>query len=54
MGIGDAATAMRQRFVTLFRDLLLLRWPKAASRTPSWTKLRALGLVVPVYDSDDF
>jgi hypothetical protein len=53
-GIGDAATAMRQRFVTLFRDLLLLRWPKAASRTTSWTKLRALGLVVPVYDPDDF
>jgi len=53
-GVGDAATAMRQRFVTLFRDLLLLRWPKAASRTTSWTKLRALGLVVPVYDPDDF
>jgi len=53
-GIGDAATAMKQHFVALFRDLLLLRWPKAAHRTTSWAKLRALGLVEPVYDPDDF
>jgi hypothetical protein len=53
-GICNAATDMRQRFVALFRDLLLLRWPKAADRISSWTRLRSLGIVVPVYDRDDF
>jgi hypothetical protein len=52
-GLGDATMTMKQRFVDLFRDLLLLRWPQAADRTTSWTKLRALGLVVPCYDPDD-
>lgn len=52
--IGNALTAMKQRFVALFRDLLLLLWPKAAHRTTSWGTLRALGLVVPVYDPDEF
>src|SRR5208282_2214173 len=46
-GIRDAAMVMRQRFVAFFRDLLLLRWAEAAHRTTSWTRLRALGLVVP-------
>jgi hypothetical protein len=54
LGVRDAAAVMRQRFVVFFRDLLLLRWPEAAHRATSWTKLQALGLVVPVYDPDDF
>jgi hypothetical protein len=53
-GIGNAATAMKQRLVALFRDLLLLRWPKAAHRTTSWARLRALGLIEPAHDPDDF
>ena len=53
-GIRDAAMVMSQRFVAFFRDLLLLRWPKAAHRTTSWTRLRALGLDVPEDDPDDF
>jgi hypothetical protein len=52
--IKDAAMVMRQRFVAFFRDLLLLRWPNAANRTSSRTRLRALGLEVPVDDPDDF
>jgi hypothetical protein len=52
-GIGDAVLALRERFVALFHNLLLLRWPEAARRTTSWAKLQALGLVVPVYDPDN-
>ena len=52
--IGDAAAILRQRYVAFFRDLLLLRWPEAAHRTTSWTRLQELGLVMPTYDSDDF
>lgn len=52
--IGDAAATLRQCCVVFFRDLLLLRWPKAAHRTTSWTRLQELGLVTPVYDPDDF
>jgi hypothetical protein len=52
-GIGDAAMVLGQSFVAFFRDLLLLRWPKAAYRTTTWARLQALGLVVPVYDPDD-
>lgn len=53
-GMCDAATALKQCFVGLFRDLLLLRWPKATDRTTSWARLRAFGLVEPVYDPDEF
>jgi hypothetical protein len=51
--VSDAATELRQRFVAFFRDLLLLRWPEAAQRTTSWTRLRAFGLVVPKDDPCD-
>jgi hypothetical protein len=36
--------AFKQRWVELFRDLLLLRWPGAAHRKTSWSRLRGLGL----------
>jgi hypothetical protein len=49
-GIKDAAMVTRQRFVAFFHDLLLLRWPEAAHRSTSWTRLRALGLEVPEDD----
>jgi hypothetical protein len=52
--ISDAATAMKRCLVGFFRDLLLLRWPKAAHRTTSWTKLRAHGLVEPTDELDFF
>src|SRR4051794_13801149 len=36
--------ALKRCWDTLFRDLLLLRWPEAAHRTTSWSRLHALGL----------
>ncbi len=51
-GCGGRPKARLPR--ALFRDLLLLRWPAAAHRTTSWTRLQELGLVVPNHDPDDF
>jgi hypothetical protein len=51
--IVDAAAMLRQHCAAYFRDLLLLRWPGAAHRTTSWTRLQEMGLVIPTYDPDD-
>lgn len=40
--------AFKQRWVELFRDLLLLRWPEAKHRTTSWSRLHDLGLGEPL------
>ena len=53
LAIGDAAATLRKCCVTFFRDLLLLRWPEAAHRTTSWTRLQELGLVIPTEAPDD-
>jgi hypothetical protein len=53
-GVIDATTIIRQRLVAFFRDLLLLRWPEAAGRSTSWSRLQELGLVRPDADADDF
>ncbi|HBK05613.1 MAG TPA: hypothetical protein DDZ81_07080 [Acetobacteraceae bacterium] len=52
--LSAAGRDVEQCWVALFRDLLLLRWPAAAHRTTCWTRLRALGLVEPQCDLDDF
>lgn len=49
-----AEGALKQRWVALFRDLLLLRWPEAASRTTRWARLEELGLGKPVDELDFF
>jgi hypothetical protein len=50
--LRSAESAHRERWVALFRDLLLLRWPEAAQRSSSWTRLRSLGLGEPVDEMD--
>jgi hypothetical protein len=52
--LDAAEKAIKQRWVALFRDLLLLRWPEAAHRRTSWEKLRKLGLREPPVVDDDF
>lgn len=52
--ILEAAEVSRQCCVAFFRELLLLRWPEAARRTTSWSRLQKLGLAIPTYDSDEF
>lgn len=47
-----AEVALKQHWVALFRDLLLLRWPEAAHRRTSWLRLRQLGLGDPVDELD--
>lgn len=52
--LGEGEATLRQGWVDLFRDLALLCWPEAASRSTSWTHLRTLGLGNPPDDDDDF
>ena len=47
-----AEAAIKQRWIGLFRDLLLLHWPEAAHRTTSWARLTDLGLSEPVDEID--
>ncbi|KAA2211360.1 hypothetical protein [Teichococcus oryzae] len=42
--LQECGAAHRQAWVELFRDLMLLRWPEAAERCSTWSRLRALGL----------
>jgi hypothetical protein len=53
-GLNAGLIALKSRWFGLFRDLLLLRWPKAAYCKTSWTRLRALGLGDPVEEIDFF
>ena len=52
-GLSAETYALKERWVALFRDLLLLRWPEAADRQTSWSDLRRLGLGNPP-DADEF
>ena len=52
--LDAAEKAIKRRWVALFRDLLLLRWPEAARRRTSWAQLRKLGLGEPVDELDFF
>jgi hypothetical protein len=53
-GLNADLTTLKHHWVVLFRDLLLLQWPKAAFCKTSWTRLRALGLGDPVDEIDFF
>ena len=52
--LAVAETALKQRWIALFRDLLLMRWPEALHRKTSWARLRELGLGEPVDEIDFF
>lgn len=52
--IGDATQALRIRWQAYLRDMLLLRWPEAASRSTTWARLAELGLPNRPHDLDDF
>ncbi len=52
--LAVAETALKQRWIALFRDLLLMRWPDAVRRKTSWARLRDLGLGEPVDEIDFF
>jgi hypothetical protein len=45
---------LRDTWVALFRDLLLVCWPDADKRTTTWERLRAKGLGEPVDELDFF
>ncbi|BDG74043.1 hypothetical protein [Roseomonas fluvialis] len=53
-GIDRATDALRKLWQRWLRDMLLLRWPDAASRTTSWERLAELGLGKPVDAADYF
>lgn len=53
-GISDATEALRLRWQAYLRDMLLLRWPEAAFRSTTWTRLAELGLPKRPDDMDDF
>jgi hypothetical protein len=53
-GIDEATKALRLRWQAYLRDMLLLRWPEAASRSTNWGRLAELGLPKRPHDPDDF
>jgi hypothetical protein len=52
--LHERKQALRDAWVELFRDLMLLRWPEAAERRTSWTCLKTLGLSDPPEDGSLF
>ena len=51
--ISAEEAQLKRAWVAFFRDLLLLAWPHAAALKTRWSRLRELGLVVPVEDEPD-
>ena len=52
--INTATLSLKRAWAAYLRDLLLQRWPDAATRTTSWERLRDLGLGDPVDETDFF
>ena len=50
--IAVATNHLRLCWQAWLRDMLLLRWPEAATRTTTWERLTELGLGEPVLDED--
>ena len=52
-GMVETTSALRQLWQAWLRDMLLLRWPKAASLTTTWVRLAQLGLPKRPDDFDE-
>lgn len=53
-GMAEATASLRRLWQAWLRDMILLRWPEAASSTTTWARLAERGLSTRPDDFDDF